>query len=160
VKLEIELVPTPLWGESLYRLLTKGQWNRIRIPVLDKAAGSCEVCGSASARLQCHEQWRYDDVMGIRALIGIEAVCGPCNSVLHIGRARRVGAQGQLDIQRVYDHFMMVNGIDWPAAQQVIQVAFEVHARRSKCEWTTDFGPYAAVVNERRSRFSDGRLPA
>jgi hypothetical protein len=159
VKLEIELVPTALWGESLNRLLAGAQWNKIRVPVLERAAGHCEVCGVDARRLLCHEQWTYDEATGVRTLTGIKAVCGPCNSVIHIGRARRVAAQGQLDIQAVYDHFMRVNGIDWPTAQQALRDAIQLHGERGNRIWRTDFGPYQAAVNERRSQFTDGRVP-
>lgn len=158
MKLEIELVPTPLWNESLRRLLSTTQWNRIRQPVLDRAAGRCEVCSGATARLLCHEHWNYDDAASVRTLTDIKAVCGPCNSVIHIGRARKVGAQGQLDIQAVYDHFMRVNGIDWPTAQQAIQGAFQLHAERSQGAWATDYGPYQGGVDERRAQFPTGRV--
>lgn len=159
MKLDIELVPTPLWRESLNRLLTGAQWNEIRQPVLDRAPGHCEICGAASARLLCHEQWQYDDAAAVRTLIGIKAVCGPCNSVIHIGRARKVAAQGQLDIQVVYDHFMRVNKIDWATAQSAIDDAYALHHQRSRMKWTTDFGPHQTAVNERRAKFPDRQLP-
>lgn len=150
MKLAIELVPTPLWGESLYRLLTRGQWDKIRKPALDRAAGHCEVCGVAAARLICHEQWHYDHVTGVRTLTGIQAVCQPCSSVMHIGRAGIIAGEGVMDMQEVYDHFMAVNEIGWPTAQQAIRDAYRLHAERSNRTWTTDFGPYAGVVNARR----------
>ena len=159
MKLEIELVPTPLWRESLYRLLTRSQWDTIRKPVLDRAAGRCEVCGDAAARLLCHEQWHYDHAKGIRTLTGIQAVCGPCSSVMHIGRAGQIAAQGELSLDDVYFHFMRVNGIDWPTAQKSIDAAFALHGQRSKQKWTTDFGPHQSVVDVRRARFPDGRIP-
>jgi len=159
MKLEIELVPTPLWRESLYRLLTRGQWDKIRKPALDRAAGRCEVCGDAAARLLCHEQWQYDDATGVRKLTGIQAVCQPCSSVMHIGRAGIMATEGVMDLQEVYDHFMRVNGIDWPTAQKAIDAAFALHHKRSKQKWTTDFGPHQSVVDERRAQFPDGQIP-
>src|SRR6266516_251626 len=120
MKLVIELVPTPLWRESLYRLLTRGQWDKIRKPALDRAAGHCEVCGDSAARLLCHEQWRYDEAAGVRLLTGIQAVCQTCSSVMHIGRAGIVASEGVMDMQEVYDHFMRVNEIDWPTAEKAI----------------------------------------
>jgi hypothetical protein len=54
---------------------------------------------------------------------------------------------------------MQVNGIDWPSAQKAIDPAYDLHRRRSKLKWTTDFGPYALAVNERRAQFPDGRMP-
>jgi len=159
MKLDIELVPTPLWRESLYRLLTSGQWDKIRKPALDRAAGRCEVCNDATARLLSHEQWQYDDATGVRKLTGVRAVCGPCSSVMHIGRAGKVAAQGELSLDNVYFHFMRVNSIDWPTAQKAIDAAFAIHGQRSQQEWTTDFGPYQSVVDERRAQFPDGRIP-
>lgn len=159
MRLEIELVPTALWGESLNRLLTGAQWDKIRAPVLERAAGHCEVCGAPTNRLLCHEQWSYNESSAVRTLTGIKAVCGACNSVIHIGRARKAAAQGQLDIQAVYDHFIKVNGIDWPTAQQAIREAIQLHDQRGNRIWITDFGPYQRVVNERRAQFPDGRIP-
>lgn len=158
MKLEIELVPTPLWRESLYRLLTRGQWDKIRKPALDRAAGRCEVCSDAAARLLCHEQWHYDDTKCVRKLTGIQAVCQPCSSVMHIGRAGIIAREGVMDMQDVYDHFMRVNGIDWPTAEKAIDAAYVLHHKRSKQKWTTDFGPYKSLVDERRTRFPDGRV--
>jgi len=159
MKLEIELVPTSVWGESLHRLLTRTQWDKIRKPTLDRAAGRCEVCGIASARLICHEKWSYDDATSARTLTDIQAVCQPCSSVMHIGRAGIIAVDGVLDLQDVYNHFMEVNGIDWPTAQKAIDTAYAVHRKRSKQKWTTDFGPHAVAVNERQTKFPDGRIP-
>jgi len=159
VKLDIELVPTPLWGESLYRLLTRGQWDKIRRPVLDRAAGHCEVCGAASARLQCHEQWEYQDDAGRRVLTSIQAVCGQCNAAIHIGRAGIAAAEGHVDMQGIYDHFTRVNGIDWPTAKKAKVDAFGLHQKRSQRKWTTDYGPYAEQIAARRAAFPDGRIP-
>jgi len=159
MKLEIELVPTPLWRESLYRLLTRGQWDKIRKPALDRAGGRCEVCGDATARLLCHEQWHYDEATCVRKLTGIQAVCQPCSSVMHIGRAGIMAAEGVVDLQDVYDHFMRVNGIDWPTAQKAIDDAYALHHKRSNQKWTTDFGAYQFAVDERRAQFPGGHIP-
>jgi hypothetical protein len=159
VKLEIERVPTPLWGESLYRLLTRTEWDKIRKPALDRAAGHCEICGAVSSPLLCHEQWSYDDENAKRTLTGIQAVCGLCSSVIHIGRAGAVAAQGLLDMQDVYDHFMRVNDIDWPTAQRAVDDGAEIHKMRNQRIWTTDFGPYQPQVDARRAKFPAGRIP-
>jgi hypothetical protein len=47
----------------------------------------------------------------------------------------------------------------WPTAEKAIDAAYALHHERSKQKWTTDFGPHAAVVNERRAQFPDGRIP-
>jgi hypothetical protein len=78
---------------------------------------------------------------------------------MHIGRAGIIAVEGVLDLQDVYDHFMEVNGIDWPTAQKAINAAYALHRKRSKQKWTTDFGPHAVAVNERRAKFKDGRIP-
>ena len=159
MRLEIELVPKPLWGDSLFRLLTRGQWEKIRTVAVDRAAGRCEVCGALSARLIGHEQWTYDDEAGTRVLTGVKAVCGPCNSVTHFGRSRNLAALGQLDLQDVRDHFMRVNDIDWSSAESAIENAFALQRGRNKRNWTTDFGPYAAAIATRRAHFPEGRIP-
>ena len=159
MKLAIERVPTQLWGESLKRLLTRTEWDKIRQPALDRAAGRCEICGAAASPLSCHEQWSYDDENANRTLTGIQAVCGLCSSVIHMGRARAVAAQGLLDIQAVYDHFMRVNAIDWPTAQRALDDGAEIHKMRNQRTWTTDFGPYQPQVNARRAQFPDGLIP-
>ena len=159
MRLEIELVPRPLWGESLFRLLASGQWEKIRTVAVDRAAGRCEVCGAVSTRLIGHEQWTYDDDAGTRVLTGVKAVCGPCNSATHFGRSRNLAAQGHLDLQEVRDHFMRVNGFDRSSAENAIKNAFALQRERNKQQWTTDFGPYADAIAARRAHFPDGRIP-
>ncbi len=78
---------------------------------------------------------------------------------MHLARAAIAAAQGQFDIKEVYDHFMRVNEIDWPTAKNALDDAFELHVKRSKRKWTTDYGPYAEVMEERRAQFPDGRIP-
>ncbi len=39
--------------------------NRELTPIVERAAGHCEICGAEASRLICHERWEYEDAAGI-----------------------------------------------------------------------------------------------
>src|SRR5688500_4728572 len=50
LKLQIELVPRTSWCQSLCQLMKKSQWNKIRLPVYEKANYKCEICKGKGTR--------------------------------------------------------------------------------------------------------------
>jgi hypothetical protein len=66
LRLAIELVPQPLWGQSIAQRY-KQQWNKLRIPAYERAGHKCEICGGTGPRpsprnpgsLEAHEVWEY-----------------------------------------------------------------------------------------------------
>lgn len=106
-KLSIDLVPRPLWGLSLNKLLKRSEWDKIRKVVYAEHGQQCAICGAAG-RLYCHEVWRDDNHM--QTLTDFTALCGSCNGVTHFGLSRNLARQGRLDIRAVVRHVLEVNG--------------------------------------------------
>jgi hypothetical protein len=149
VKLSMELIPTPCHHRNLRNVLTKDQWLTLSREVR-AAAGQCEVCGSTD-RLQCDEEWTYDEMNHIQHLAGLRSVCQACHSVIHFGRTSKL-AKEQADrypalIQDSIAHFMRVNGVNSQVFTQHWSAAIEGHSWRSSLSgWTTDYGEYAEMV--------------
>ena len=156
MKLRIELVPKTCWYQSLYRILPKAQWNKIRKETVAKAGNVCEICG-ASGKLYCHEIWEYDDKRGIQRLRGFEAVCSLCNLVKHSGLANILAFEGKLDYETVVAHFMKVNNVGREEFEKHRGEAFALWRERSKRGWKTDLGQFSDLLpdetsGDRRSR--------
>ncbi len=149
LKLLIEVVPKPCWDHNLRNALTKDRWLTLSRGVRG-AAGQCEICGSTD-RLQCDEQWTYDELNHVQHLIGLRCVCQACHSVIHFGRTSKLARQ-QADryptlVEDTIAHFMRVNGVDRNVFKQHWIAASEAHSRRSAIStWTSDNGAYGESV--------------
>jgi hypothetical protein len=102
--LALELVPESAKKKNLRYLLSEEEWDRIRWEVYRRAGRKCEICGKENTKLECHEQWYYDDESLIQRLIGLQALCSLCHAVKHFD------IPGDEDGCRM-EHFMEVN--DW-----------------------------------------------
>jgi hypothetical protein len=146
LKLTLELVPNPLWGRSLHKLLLRKEWEKIREQVIMQYNNQCGICG-AGGRMICHEIWYYDDVNHIQRLTGFIALCDMCNNCKHMGRSGNLARQGKLDFGEVIDHFCRVNGISKSEVIAIRKVASDQWSERNKHEWTQDFGEYSNLVH-------------
>lgn len=148
-KLQIELVPRPLWRKSLKSTLRPSEWDRIRKFVYRRQGYKCGICG-ATGRMLCHEQWEYDDSNYTQTLAGFIAVCDDCNNCIHMGRASAV--LNESDFNSVLSHYANVNGCSVDDAKQDFQDAYvEWHERSAVDEWTTVVGDYNVFLqNESR----------
>ena len=72
-RLQIELVPAPLWGQNLRTRLGNTGWRKLRNALAAQSKPGCAICGSL-ASLQGHEVWDYAETekTGIAALRGVE----------------------------------------------------------------------------------------
>ena len=133
-KLNFELVPDSCWYSNLRSLLPPGGWDIIRKRAYARAGGRCMICGAPSARLEAHEQWRYDEENRIQKLTGVIAVCHACHEVIHIGRTQLMGGE-----DRASRHFMKVNGCGYAEYRKALGEANAEHIRRNKAgEWKLD----------------------
>lgn len=131
MKLEIELVPEPLWGVSAYRQLGRGaKWRAIRRDVLRAAGECCSVCGASASRLTCHEQWHYDDPKGVATLTSFTIHCDPCDAATHLGRSNQLG-HGQVAIEQ----FCRVNGCMPADAHKNLADAMAIWRKRNSIAW-------------------------
>ncbi len=139
-----ELVPGPLWGRSAYRMLgRRAKWTKeIRPDALKKANNRCEVCGSNSERLICHDKWQYDDKRLIATLIGFEIHCSKCDLVTHIGHSANFVSESADEILlSALNHLCKVNNCAPEAAQTAILDAFKKWEKRSKKSWVVQVAP-------------------
>jgi len=147
-KLQIELVPRPLWGKSLKSTLMSSEWDRIRKTVYRRQGYKCGICGTGG-RMLCHEQWEYDDDNCTQTLTGFIAVCDDCNNCIHMGRASAV--LNEADFNGVLTHYAKVNGCSVDDAKQDYQKALIEWHERSIDDWTTVVGDHNVFLqNEGR----------
>lgn len=137
LRLQIELVPAPLWNRTLAQLSRSGEgralWDRIREVELERAGGLCEACGRPARDV--HEKWEYDDGRLLQRLRGFEVVCDECHLVHHQGFAS-VHGLADLALKR----FIEVNALSKASATPMVRSAFNLWAVRSaKGPWTQDF---------------------
>jgi hypothetical protein len=146
LKLMISMIPRTTWGANLRKKLSRSQWEKLRVPVLAKYRGVCRICGS-SDRLSCDEVWEYDKRKRVQKLVELQALCGMCHHVKHFGQARRLAAEGHLDLDAVVEHFMRVNGVDEDIFSAHKSEAFQIWRERSLHEWRVDYGEWASLAN-------------
>ena len=120
-------------------------WDKLRKQVYAQYDYRCGICG-ASARLQCHEIWQYDDKEHVQTLQGFIALCEWCHHVKHLGLAGILAREGKIDYERVIAHFLMVNGCSRDDFELHRQQAFDQWRERNKHSWRTDLGMYAHLV--------------
>lgn len=141
-KLTIELVPRSLWQVNLRKSMPRSAWDKLRKKTYAEYGYRCGICG-ADARLNCHEIWGYDDKKRIQKLRGFIALCDLCHHVKHLGRASQLARQGSLDMEKVIEHFMEVNGCDRKTFDQQKKEAKAQWEKRSQSPWECDSGKFA-----------------
>ena len=151
LKLTIELVPQTSWYDNMRKVIPKTQWDKLRKRVYAEYSHKCGICGATEGRLNCHEIWEYDDTNHEQKLKGFIALCDLCHHVKHIGLAGILSQEGKLDLEKVVEHFMKVNGCDSRTLEEHRQKAFEQWRERSRHSWRVDLGEYEspAIVTRR-----------
>jgi len=147
-KLTIELVPRPLWGQSIAQL-HKLQWDKLRKPCYRAAGYRCEICGGKGPAhpVEAHEVWEYTDdgIRGVQRLVRLIALCPDCHGTKHLGFTRTV--KGEAEYGRLLDHMVAVNG--WGRGDNaqrmlddVLRAAEAEWERRNRIEWTQDLATF------------------
>lgn len=151
-KLEIELVPSSVWRSSLYQLLPRSVWHRIKQEIFAKEGRKCYICGSAEGRLSAHEFWKYDDEKHIQRLITVHHLCSFCHKIKHIGfwchtaEGRKRLKQEGLDREDLIRHSCHVNNCAKEEFLKHEDEAFDVWRERSGHQWKQDFGKYRQLL--------------
>ncbi len=145
LKLRIELVPSTSWYENLRKHMTEKSWDTIRKKVYADYGHKCAICG-AEGRLNCHEIWEYDDRKHIQELAGFIALCDLCHHVKHIGLAGILASKGELDYEKIVEHFCRVNNCDKHTFERHREMAFDQWQKRSQHKWRVDLGEYKEVI--------------
>ena len=153
-KLTIELVPKSSWYDNMRKALTSSDWDKLRHQVYNEYNHVCGVCG-ASARLNCHEIWSYNDKTHTQLLDGFIALCCMCHHVKHIGLAEVLGREGKLDFSSVVNHFCAVNKCSVGDFMVYREDVFGKWSLRSRHEWHVDLGKYTSLVPRREDCVPD-----
>ncbi len=153
LKLKIELVPKTSWYDNLRKYTDKNDWDKIRKQTYVNYEHKCGICGNEEGRLNCHELWEYDDKKHIQKLVGFIALCDMCHHVKHIGLAGILAERGELNYEKVVEHFVKVNECDSDTFKKHRKKAFEQWRERSSHKWQIDLGEYknlfkSAATNE------------
>lgn len=140
MKLEIELVPKPLWGKSLAKILPKEKWLALKTQRIQEEGRKCEICDHADG-LQLHETWEYDDERHVQRLVTLRLLCDKCHSIKHFGRTQTLAAEGKIDLKPIITHFCKVNNCTLQDLKGHWKSVYERWQERSKHQWTQDLGP-------------------
>ena len=137
MKLLIELIPSTSFFSNVRALVTKKEWEQIRIKCYSLANDHCEICGRGGS-LECHEEWEYiqsdiDKTKGIQKLTKLVGICSFCHKSKHIGFARIKGWE-----EMCIRHLMKVNNMDRKVVQSYIDDCFKLWKDRSQIEWKLD----------------------
>jgi hypothetical protein len=154
VKLTVELVPSTAWFLSLYRLLPKTVWHRLKSETFAKEGRKCYICGSEQG-LSLHEFWTYDDVKYVQRLSEFHHLCNLCHKIKHLGfwchtaDGREKLAEEGLSREDLINHFCKVNDCIRKDFEEHEKEAFEVWENRSMHQWTQDFGRYGIYIKQK-----------
>jgi len=150
-KLTIELVPSSVWRSSLYQLLPRNVWNRIKREIYAKEGRKCYICGATEGRFSAHEFWEYDDETHAQKLAAIHHLCNLCHKIKHIGfwchttEGRAKLREEGLDRENLIEHFCLVNNCNREEFLKHEEEAFDVWRERSELHWKQDFGKYSRL---------------
>lgn len=143
--LNISMIPSEQHGKNLRAMLTKVEWDTLRIQCYIKANYRCELCNGKGKEhpVECHEDWEYNLNKGIQKLRALQAVCPMCHKVIHIGRAFKTGFGDE-----ALRHHRKVNKIRMKTQQRVIDRAKFEWLKREEIEFDLDISHAKELLKE------------
>jgi hypothetical protein len=135
-------------GSNLRGILSKTEWDRLRIPVCEAAGNRCEVCGQPGydpdtgrpRRPDCHELWHFEvtSTSAVQRLARLIALCPDCHRVQHAGRAAVLG-----ELPKVIGQIRAVNAWNDAEIQFSLDSANERYRWRRRFNWDLDLSMLA-----------------
>ena len=145
MKLEIEIIPQPLWEINPQRLMPGSKWDQICRQAYADSDDQCGICGNKE-KLECHTRWEYDDANLAQRLLGFIALCSQCHGIKHLGRSEIISTPEQME--NLIIHFMTVNECTQEKFKEYEQKAFSEFRQRSQHEnWKKDWGQYQHLID-------------
>ncbi len=189
IKLTCEPVPLTTATLSLGNLLPSSRWEKIRKETYAKYNYRCCICGIDPSvepivkskfvdeerkqeikwlrkrRLECHEEWEYNETESVQRLSDLLSLCSRCHQVKHWGWAsqgrrgydlwddgekfmRHVKCNAEAGIVFLEEHFMDVNGCDLQILKEHVRQAGDLWIKRSRFVWAIDFGEYDHLIDK------------
>lgn len=138
-----ELPTEQQWGSSLRAVLSRKQWDRLRLAVCEEAGIRCIVCSAPPLdpisgrrhRPECHEQWSFE-IHGdrfVQRLASLVPMCPDCHRCHHVGLAEHRG-----ELHLVRSQLARVNGWGPLVVQSALDHAFGSDQHRLGFAWDLD----------------------
>jgi len=148
------MVPRPLWGLNLRRVLPKSRWNKIRQNLIADCGLRCQTCGwveTESKSIFAHEEWGYDTgcTPAIARLDGLKLSCWRCHAVEHFGATGNMVISGELTekaIKDTFEHFCRLNGVGRDDFQAHLTKVKAEWVRLNQLHWQVDWGTFTSLV--------------
>lgn len=132
-KIEFEMIPEEMWYCNLRHVLTKKQWDKVRMDAYGRFDNKCSVCGRKSKRLEAHEYWEYDMENAVQKLTDVVALCPTCHKTIHIGFAGILGL-----IDKCFANYCKINKCTMEECKLDYLYTFEIWHERNKINWVLD----------------------
>jgi hypothetical protein len=147
-----DMLPENVWGSNLRGILSRSEWDRLRIPVCEAAGNRCEVCGQSGydpetgrpRRPDCHELWHFEvtETAAVQRLARLIALCPDCHRVQHSGRA---SVKGELSL--VVAQLQAVNSWNDKEIRLAFDNADDRYHWRRRFEWDLDLTLSAGKID-------------
>ena len=132
MKLEFEMVPDGCWYSNLRSILSKKQWDYLKLDAKRRANGKCMICGKKTDRLEAHEKWSFNVKTRVQKLEDVLALCHDCHAVIHYQRTAL--CEGEEGAKTAQEHFMRVNGCTQTEFHKALARAAIRHGRLNETE--------------------------
>lgn len=129
-RIKISLIPKTSFAKNV-RTMAPEIWPLIRSLTLESAGDRCEICGSDTPPLECHEVWRFHKK--VQRLVKFVALCKACHAAHHLGYAYLTGNEAVAILQ-----LRTVNKWTRRQVDNAYYEALEVNRRRELVEWKID----------------------
>ena len=156
-KLKIDLVPSSLWGDSLFQQC-KGagnlsKWRKFKKELVENEGKKCWFCGEAEGRLIAHSFYEYNDKVHLQTLKEIHHICKMCEKVRMIGKwlnaPNNYSEFGNMGIRRdITDQFCKVNNCFPEDFNEYEKGVMEIWGIRSEHSWFQEFGEYEYLIED------------
>jgi hypothetical protein len=162
----IRMVPRPLWGMNLRRLLPKSRWSKIRQGLIAERGLKCQTCGKVeteSNHIFAHEEWEYETTRSpaTARLSGLKLSCWHCHAVEHFGATVNMvhGSRELTDraIEDTIEHFCRLNSVGPNEFHAHLAEAKAEWSRLNRLDWTIDWGSFDSLITETGHKRQDRR---
>jgi len=134
-KLWGNLVPATTWFHNLRELLPEHEWDQLRRDVYRLADYRCSMCGTTDPQLHAHEDWAFDYEKAHQRLNSLVALCELCHHCQHLGFAQILIEKGELQKEKLVEHWCAVNNASEEEFVKHERLAFRLWDLRNQFRW-------------------------
>jgi len=97
-------IPVPLSGTAPRVVMGEAWWNEVKVKARDSTDYHCIACKDfAIGRLECHERYEIDWLLGRSTYVETVPLCGKCHGFIHPGFLRSLVEKGVISRQEMED---------------------------------------------------------